>query len=169
MPSSLKAQAPDSIFNAYKFAYYDTSEISKWAKYLTLLEVDKNACFSIMENSVVIYDSFSGFDGTFKDKYGDWMFLVKVKSVQCEFILLYNPGANGNGKMYKLKGFSAYNSKDIRKIIKVLNFKDAPQGSMVQELDHLKYCKSNFRQLLFWNKIPESCASLYPDKRRILH
>lgn len=162
-----KAQGPDWVFNNAKFSYYDTAEMTKWAKHLTLLEVDRKDCFKLMENSTVYIDTFSRFDGTFKDMYGYWMFLIKVKSEQCEFIIAYELKPDVNGKMYRLKGFSAYNSKDVREILKVLNFKNAPEGSLVHELRHLKYCKSNFRQFLFYNRIPKSCASQYPDKRII--
>lgn len=154
------------FISSVSWAQFDTLRILEIAKLLTISEFEDDVSVQNAQESIALVDTFKGkygYDGCFGDHNYRWM-LIKVISKHCEHILAFD-GAEG-GKFYKLKGFSCYNPDDIREIYDDLNFDHAHDSSFVQELGHLKYCKSPFRQWLFRKRIPRSCASIREEEYR---
>jgi hypothetical protein len=153
------------LFSFLVEAQSDTARITKIAKLLTLSEFEIESNLENALNADLVIDTFTneqgnGCFGLLNNRY----ILMKIITKHCEYIIAYD-GVEG-GKFYKLKGFSAYNPSDVREIIDNFNFINTPQKSFVNELDHLKYCTSAFRQFVYKKRIPRSCASLRDEEYR---
>jgi hypothetical protein len=147
----------------------DTNAVIFKAKVLCTTEYGLQDSVTFLEtlNSLTVnIDTFNKLGrGSFFDINCFSLMLIKVTRIvprdTCEFIIAYD--IFGFGKFIKLKGFDSYNSKEVREIYKKLNFKNPPLGSLVNELGHLKYCKSHFRQWFFNKRIPKSCTGILEE------
>lgn len=139
---------------------FDTLALVKKAKLLTLSAYGTDVSEHL--NALTVkFDTTnkSGSSSYLKNPFTSAILLMEIMDTlrDCSFILAYDMHRPGGGRFYRLKGFNIYEPSEIKEIYSKLNFKTTPKESLVNQLTHLKYCKSRILLRIFRKKIPKSC------------